>query len=538
MASTTFSYPPLDDSSAAPITSGTTDTSVRLSHSSSPRRLIESTSAVAKMIGSAVGLPGVFEADVQQTPNQHHAEVAGLGAHLQGMLLIVDTDNSLLERQRIDLSRHLESARRQVDEMQRSNRPLSSARARDQLEELEGLSKQTDRLAVRQILMHLKMHDLATQARHVDMSSKLESIVKATSQKQKSLVSSVRAPAPEPHDFPEDKVLAIDLDSIECQKVELSYIAIEQQPCSESCSHMCALTHSDGIVRVTCTTGLLNGVRVMRKSYNSPDQAVATQLAKRDIVLLSKYSHPNLASLKGVARDMHGRIREIVTTTAPMTQREFLERVADPQAIARYAKGMLELRELDNMNRRSPVQWIRDVAQIGVNYNGHVTANPAMYKIGKSWDWFQPRNAKLSSTAKDVLKIFYDQVEIYYNLPYDPSGLHRFIDGVSHLQPGFTPLDVLKVAVSAESTPCVSIRTFSTYGPPSATFSAGDFVIIENERCVGVPEKRSRQVRYAHGPQSPSIDASSCTKGWRSSLIPPSALFATWYEGIEIEPWK
>ncbi|KAG8694018.1 hypothetical protein FRC09_010117 [Ceratobasidium sp. 395] len=222
MASAAFTLPPLDDSSSRPSTSDTTDTTIKLSHVSSPRRLLKGTSAAAKMIGSAIGLPGVSEVGqmagllVQQTSNRHHAEVVELGAHLQGMLATADPDHSLLERQRVELSRQLESVHRQVNEMQRNNRPLTAVRARERIEELEGLSKQTDRLATRQILTHLRMQDLATQALHLDMSSQPELIVEATSQTQKLLGSSMCVPAPEPDDFPEDKVSAVGLDSIEC----------------------------------------------------------------------------------------------------------------------------------------------------------------------------------------------------------------------------------------------------------------------------------------------------------------------------------
>ncbi|KAG8779091.1 hypothetical protein FRC12_024640 [Ceratobasidium sp. 428] len=156
MASTASTPPTLDDLSTTHSTSDTTNTTIKLSRASSPRRLLKGTSAAAKMIGSAIGLPGVSEVGQmavrlsQQTPNQHRAEVTDLSAHLQDMLHIADPDHSLLERQRVELSRHLESVRRQLDEMKRSNRPLSAARER--IEELEGLSKQTDRLAARQIL--------------------------------------------------------------------------------------------------------------------------------------------------------------------------------------------------------------------------------------------------------------------------------------------------------------------------------------------------------------------------------------------------
>ncbi|KAG8723566.1 hypothetical protein FRC09_002808 [Ceratobasidium sp. 395] len=296
MASTSFA-PQLDDSSATPITSDTVDTAIKLSHSSSPRRLLKSTSAAVKIIGTAIGIPGVSEVGekvgrlIQQTSNGHHAEIVDLGAHLQGMLHIADPNRSLLERQLAESSRYLESMRRQVDEMQRGNRPPSAVRARELTEEVERLSKQTDRLADRQILMHLRMQDLAAQARHLDMSSQIESIVETTSQTQKLLIPVMHAPAPEPDDFPEDKVLAIDLDSIECQEVELSYMATKKEFDFICSCPTCAPTHSDNIAfRVTCTTGLLNGVRVMRKSYNSPDRAIATQLAKRDLVSLSKYT--------------------------------------------------------------------------------------------------------------------------------------------------------------------------------------------------------------------------------------------------------
>ncbi|KAG8679387.1 hypothetical protein FRC09_018998, partial [Ceratobasidium sp. 395] len=79
------------------------------------------------------------------------------------------------------------------------------------------------------------------------------------------------------------------MDSIEYQEVETSYTVTKNILYYMSDSAMCTLTHSEGIVGVTCTTGLLNGVRVMRRSYNSPNRAIATQLAKKALISLSKY---------------------------------------------------------------------------------------------------------------------------------------------------------------------------------------------------------------------------------------------------------
>ncbi|KAG8791866.1 hypothetical protein FRC12_007955 [Ceratobasidium sp. 428] len=400
--------------------------------------------------------------------------------------------------------------RRQVDEMQRSDRPLNAFRAREQIEALNRLSKQTAHLADRQILTHLRMQELVTQARHLDLSGQLESIVIATVQTQKTPVSPARVPAPEPDDFPEDKIPAIDLDMIKRHEVELSYMVIDKNPCSESCCFMCALTHSEQ-VRVTCTTGLLNGVRVMRKSYNSSNRATATQFARKDLVSLSEYTHPNVASLKGVARDMHGQIREIIVTTAPMTLQGFLARVDDPGAIARYMKGVLELRMLEEM---SP-WWMGGGVQIQVNCNGHVTAIPAAGTVALSRDWFNPWPTKPSPAAQDILKIFYEQLDEYKN-PQGPLGLPRFVDGVSHLQPGFTPLDVLKVVAGATLTPPKSCGQSITYEPPLTTFSAGDFVGIEDKRRIRVLEKGSCQIMSAYADQSfVHIYPSSCTDGWQ-----------------------
>ncbi|KAG8723564.1 hypothetical protein FRC09_002806 [Ceratobasidium sp. 395] len=325
--------PPSGDSNTTPVTLDTTDTTVSLPHSSSCRRLLKVTSAATKKIGRVIGIPGVSQVAemagqlIQQTSSEHHGEIANLGAHLGGILDIVNSDHSLLKRQLAESSRNLESMYRQVDEMRHSDRPLNAFRARERIEELERLSKQTEHWADRQILTHLLMQDLAAEARHIDLSSQLESIVNLKFQTEKPPLPSTRSPAPELENFPEDKIPAIDLDSIKGQEVELSYMAIDEHPCSEHCSY---------IVRVTCTTGLLHGVRVMRKSYNSPDQAIATRLAKRDLVSLSKYIHPNYASLKGVARDIHGQVRDIVMTTAPIAWQMFVERVDDPAAVARY----------------------------------------------------------------------------------------------------------------------------------------------------------------------------------------------------------
>ncbi|KAG8779090.1 hypothetical protein FRC12_024639 [Ceratobasidium sp. 428] len=357
--------------------------------------------------------------------------------------------------------------------------------------------------------------------------------MEATSQTQKLLTSSAPVPASESDDFPEDKFLAIDIDSIECQEVELSYMAMEK-------------------VRVTCTTGLLNGVRVLRKSYNSPDRIITSQLAKRDLASLSKYIHPNYASLKGVARDTHGQIREIVVTTgeqdvrktlqlicffiAPMSQQGFLERVRDPVAIARYMKGMSELHMLEHASNRGSWWKVGSEVQIQANCNGHVTAIPVEGK--SSWNWFNPRDTKPSPAAKYILEIFYDQVGGVGD-PQNSPGLHRFIDGVSHLQPGFTSLDVLKLAVDATATPSLSLCHFITYEPPSTTFSAGDFVIIENRRLVRVLEKGSRQVIpiYFQHTFPPRLADSSYADGWYSLSTSPSFL-GGWREAIEPEPWK
>ncbi|KAG8779894.1 hypothetical protein FRC12_023765 [Ceratobasidium sp. 428] len=543
MASATVTPPPLDDLSATPSTSDTTDTTIKLSHASSPRRLLKGTSAAAKMIGSAIGLPGVFEVGqiagrlAHQTPNQHHAEVADLGAHLQGMLHIADPDHSLLERQQVELSRDLESVHCQVNDMQRSDRSLSAIRARKRVEELEELPKQTDRLADRQILIHLRMQDLVTQAQNADMNSQLESIVEATSQTQKLLISSLRVPAPESDDFPEDKVLAIDLDSIECQEVEQSYTVMKEQPSFIHGSAMCALTHPDGMVRVTCTTGLLNGVRVMRKSYNSPNRATATQLAKNDLILLSKFTHPNIARLKGVARDMYDQIRDIVVTTAPMTQQGFLESVGDPRAITRYMQGMLEIHMLESMTTQSS-WWPGGEVQIQVNYDGHITAIPAAGVVQSSWDRFTPWNTKLSPAAKDILEILYNQYT-RSNDPHNPLGLRRFIYGVSHLQPGFTPLDVLKVAVGATLAPSTTFRVILESELPLATFSVGDIVIMENERCVRVLENRFRQIMPTYSERSMLTGDSSDIGGW-SSFVTLTLVYASvgWEEALELEPWE
>ncbi|KAG8743627.1 hypothetical protein FRC12_015015 [Ceratobasidium sp. 428] len=56
MTSTSLTSP-LDDSSATPITPDTTDATTKLSS----RRLLKGTSATVKMIGSAIGIPGVSE---------------------------------------------------------------------------------------------------------------------------------------------------------------------------------------------------------------------------------------------------------------------------------------------------------------------------------------------------------------------------------------------------------------------------------------------------------------------------------------------
>ncbi|KAG8791865.1 hypothetical protein FRC12_007954 [Ceratobasidium sp. 428] len=95
---------PLDDSSATPTTPDTTDVATKLSHSSSSR-LLRGTSAAVKMIGSAIGIPGVSEVRqmagqlVLQTSNEHHADTVDLGAHLEAMLHNADPNHSLLERQ-------------------------------------------------------------------------------------------------------------------------------------------------------------------------------------------------------------------------------------------------------------------------------------------------------------------------------------------------------------------------------------------------------------------------------------------------------
>ncbi|KAG8724881.1 hypothetical protein FRC09_012544 [Ceratobasidium sp. 395] len=555
----------VDDSSATPVTPDTTDTATKLSHSSSSRRLLKGTSAAVKIIGSAIGIPGVSEVRemagqlILQTSNEHHAGIADLGAHLEAMLHIADPNHSLLECQLAESSCHLESMRRQVNEMQRNDRLLNAFRGREQIEALDRLSKQAAHLADRQILTHLRMQELATQARHLDLSGQLKSIVKATVQTQNPLMSPARVPAPEPADFPENKIPAIDLDMIERQEVELSYMVIDEKPCSESCHFVCALTHSK--VRVTCTTGLLNGVRVMRKSYNSSNRATATQFVRRDLVSLSEYTHPNVASLKGIARDMHGQIREIVVTTAPMSQYRFLQSVNDPGAIARYMKGILELRMLERMSN-SNTWGMRGGVQIQVNCNGHVTAIPAAGTDTSSWDWLIPVTTGLNPAAKDILEIFYDQPRTYDG-PQGPPALRRFVDGVSHLQPGFTPLDVLKVAAGAAVSPSLSARSITTDKPPSTTFSAGEIMMMKNGRCVRVHEKQSRHIipSYTHEPPILSPESgisvwtpqagfqylrpilknpSSYTDGWHTSMLmlSDSGYALNWTEDPELEPWE
>ncbi|KAG8756331.1 hypothetical protein FRC12_010606 [Ceratobasidium sp. 428] len=396
-------------------------------------------------------------------------------------------------------------------------------------------------------MMRLRTQELATQDLRLDISNLPESIAEVRSLVQNLLIPPVPILAPD-HDLPEAKLPVIDMDLIESQEAEMSYTVIENEFYFIPGSAMRALRYSKGIVCVTVTTGLLGGVRVMRRSYNSPSPAMATQvggqrqtltphqLAKRTVVSLSKYHHPNLACLKGVARDLDGQIREIVFTTAPMTQQQFLERAGDPAAVARYMKGMVQIHELERMDRQT-YRWTDNEVQIRVNYNGHVTAIPGTPTFGRYRSWPKPLFIE-SSPAADILEIFHTQFDQEYNNPQsDPAGLDRFTDGVSHLRLGFTPLDVLKVAASAAAVPTSSKWSFTATGPFLTTFSAGDFVVVEDSCGVKVLEKQSRELASFFYQQS----AGGCgsrfgdTGGWLSVR---SVSGICWSEKSELRSWQ
>ncbi|KAG9081383.1 hypothetical protein FS749_007701 [Ceratobasidium sp. UAMH 11750] len=101
--------------------------------------------------------------------------------------------------------------------------------------------------------------------------------------------------------------------------------------------------NSNDTVLISYTTGLLDGVPVLRKSYNSADPHKAAKVAKRDMKWLEKYSHPNVARIMGVMRSSNGRIQDIVMSKGQMPYKVFLERTTDPAALVNYrlhkAKG-------------------------------------------------------------------------------------------------------------------------------------------------------------------------------------------------------